>query len=289
MYQGILGHGGRRYAWWAAFLIVTSFAVYWTQAASEPPSGGTWQGYGLGGLGVLLILWLSWLGIRKRSYRRASGTLRGWVSAHVYLGLTLPVIATLHCAFQFGLNIHTLAYALMMAVILSGAYGLFVYLRFPNRLVANREDQSRDDLLAELDSLDQTALDAAGQCDDGVYGAVCSALEMSTVGGSFMDQLLARDRSRARLPERGLVDNAQQRAVIDHLVERIPDTSRGGEAENLRALLRVFGRRAELLKRLRRELSLELRLKLWLVFHVPLTFALLAALIAHVVAVFFYW
>jgi hypothetical protein len=28
---------------------------------------------------------------------------------------------------------------------------------------------------------------------------------------------------------------------------------------------------------------------LWLYFHVPLSFSLLAALIAHIVAVFFYW
>ena len=30
-------------------------------------------------------------------------------------------------------------------------------------------------------------------------------------------------------------------------------------------------------------------LDIWLYFHVPLSFALLAALIAHIVSVFFYW
>jgi hypothetical protein len=30
-------------------------------------------------------------------------------------------------------------------------------------------------------------------------------------------------------------------------------------------------------------------LEIWLYLHVPLTFALIAALVAHIVSVFFYW
>ena len=39
----------------------------------------------------------------------------------------------------------------------------------------------------------------------------------------------------------------------------------------------------------RRDLRHKATLDLWLYFHVPLAFMLLAALIAHVVAVFIYW
>ena len=192
MYTGILKHGGRRYLWWALILTAISTLVYLSQDASQPPSGGTWQGYGLGGLGVLLILWLAWLGIRKRSYKRNSGTIRGWVSAHVYLGLTLPVIATLHCAFQFGANIHTLAYVLMMIVIISGGYGLYVYLRFPRVQVGNRENQSQDERLAEIDELDQKALEAAAHCDDSVYGVVATAID------NMADAIVSRATQRAK-------------------------------------------------------------------------------------------
>lgn len=81
------------------------------------------HGYTLGTLGALIILVLLWLGVRKRQYLDAQGSLIGWLSAHVYLGLGLAVIVTLHSGFQLGWNVHSLAYVLMLAVIASGLYG----------------------------------------------------------------------------------------------------------------------------------------------------------------------
>ena len=54
----------------------------------------------------------------------------------------------------------------------------------------------------------------------------------------------------------------------------------------------VFGlllRKQQLLERARRDLRHKAVLDLWLYFHVPLAFMLLAALVAHVVVVFLYW
>lgn len=299
MYVGILKYAGRRYLWWALLLVAVSLALYFSQSQNLPRSGGSWQGYALGVAGALLIIWLAWLGLRKRRYRSNRGTLLGWASAHVYLGLALLVVATLHTAFQFGWNIHTLAYALMVAVILSGLCGLVAYLRLPAALVGNRGNQSTPERLAELDEIDQQAQGIAARCDDATYALVHSALERTALSHSFSDQLRARDRSRVlrpadegsgrRKPKEHWIDNPDQRVVIDYLTRRIPDTSKRGEAERLRELLYVFGRRAEILQRLRRETAIQLRLKLWLCFHIPLTIALLVALAAHIVAVFFYW
>lgn len=276
--------------------MAASVAVYLSQDPGLPRNGGSWQGYTLGGVGAALILWLAWLGIRKRSYRSHRGSLEGWASAHVYLGLTLPIVATLHCAFQFGTNIHTLAYVLLAGVVLSGLYGLYSYLRFPGLLVRNRGNQSPDQRFDELDRIDREALETASRCDEDVHAMVNSALERTALGRGFRDQLVARDRSRVLLPDTGkhggrtaVRRNDNQQAVIDYLVRKIPDTSKQGEAERLRHLLYVFGRRAEILQRIRRELSLQLRLKLWLCFHIPLTVGLLVALSAHVLSVFFYW
>ena len=63
------------------------------------------------------------LGVRKRRYRSGTGSLQGWTSAHVYIGTSLLVIVTLHTAFEFGWNVHTAAYALMVLVIDSGFIG----------------------------------------------------------------------------------------------------------------------------------------------------------------------
>jgi len=40
---------------------------------------------------------------------------------------------------------------------------------------------------------------------------------------------------------------------------------------------------------MRRDVQLKAMLEIWLYFHVPLSFALLAALAGHVISVFYYW
>ena len=54
-------------------------------------------------------------------------------------------------------------------------------------------------------------------------------------------------------------------------------------------LLTEMTRKRGLTDRIRNDLRYRALLQLWLYFHVPLSFALLAALIAHVVSVFYYW
>ena len=63
-----------------------------------------------------------------------------------------------------------------------------------------------------------------------------------------------------------------------------------GEAAKLdKDVYALMLRKNELLARARRHLRHQALLDLWLYVHVPLAFALLAALTAHVVSVFIYW
>ncbi|MBT8443615.1 MAG: hypothetical protein KJO13_02645, partial [Gammaproteobacteria bacterium] len=113
IHESILRHRKGRFLWWAVLLVALSAVLYTTQGGSQPPNGGTWQGYVLGTLGALLIVWLAMLGVRKRQYSSTVGTVPGWTSAHVYLGTALLVVATLHSAGQLGWNVHSLSYVLM--------------------------------------------------------------------------------------------------------------------------------------------------------------------------------
>src|SRR5581483_10973239 len=89
MHDSILTYGRSRYLWISVALLVASVVAYVMHDPGGPPNGGTWLGYTLGTISALLIVWLMLFGIRKRKYLHNIGTLRGWLSAHIFLGTTL--------------------------------------------------------------------------------------------------------------------------------------------------------------------------------------------------------
>ena len=296
IHHSLLHYRGNRYLWWGLALVALSVALYSTQTGLGRRNGGTWQGYTLGTLGALLIVWLALYGIRKRAYSSRLGSVQGWASAHVYLGIALTVVATLHCAFNFGWNIHTLAYALMIAVILSGFIGLYVYLNNPGVIADNRAGGSRAALFAELYKLDAQARDLAARCNPAVGLAVKSSIERTVLGGSVLRQLTGYDDSRLMVtqettPDAGarLVANTDQQAAIDFVSNRLPRTDKRAEAAVLQSLVTVLCRRQMILRRVRRDIRLTGWLRLWLYVHVPLSIALLGALSAHILVTFVYW
>jgi hypothetical protein len=289
IHRNLLLFRGARYLWWSLVLLIVSTVLYETQGAVQPPNGGTWQGYVLGTIGALLIVWLTFLGIRKRSYTSTLGSLQGWTSAHVYLGTALLIIATLHSGFQVGWNLHTLAYVLMIIVIASGFFGLFSYLNHPVLISKNREGGGRAELFAELFELDRQSRSLAQKCAPEVGLAVGSSIERTTLGGGVYAQLFSGDNSFFVKGAGAPVRNTDQQAVIDFVAERLPRAQKGIEAANLQQLIVLLCRRQAVLRRIRRDIRLRGWLKIWLYFHIPVTFALLVALAVHIVSTFVYW
>ena len=294
IHQNVLRYRKARYAWWALVLSVDSAALYLTQGGNRRPGGGTWQGYVLGTVGALLIVWLSLLGVRKRRFNSQSGSLQGWTSAHIWLGLALLLVATLHCAGLFGWNVHTLAYALMCIVIVSGIVGLYAYLSTPRQLSLNSGGAPRAAMFEELFGLDRQSRDLARLCDPVVNQAIRSSIERTSIGGGVLRQLLAIDRSlfvASAEVSAGvrLAGNFDQQAVMDFVAKRVPQAAKRAETANLQALLVVLSRRQAVLRRIRRDIQLQGLLRLWLYVHVPLTVALLGALVVHIVTTFMYW
>jgi hypothetical protein len=294
IHQGLLLYRSARYLWWAVLLSVAAVALYLTPTGLSARSGNTWQGYVLGSVGLALILWLTLLGIRKRSYSSTLGTVQGWASAHVYLGVALIVVATLHCAFQFGWNVHTLAYVLMCAVIGSGILGVGLYLAAPGQVCENRSGGTRAGLFGELFDLDARVRELADGCNPAAALAAKSSIERTAIGGGLLAQLTGSDGSRMLLARSGgagtqLASNTDQQEVIDYIASYLPRAEKRSEAAVLQELVTVLCRRQMILRRIRRDIRLYGWLKVWLYLHVPLTIALITALVVHAVITFMYW
>jgi hypothetical protein len=273
-HEGFLRHASFRWLKVAVAVSLVALVGYFAADAEPRPNGGTWYGYTLGTIGALLIVWLTMLGVRKRAMSRGAWSLKAWTSAHVYLGLALTVIATLHTGFQFGWNVHTLAYALMMLVILSGIFGISAYATLPQQLSVNRGELTQGQMLDALRAIDRQLHEAAQPLDRHYADLVLAALEQDPFAGGFAARLSGRYRHCAT------------QAAIDGFNRASLAEARDPTIQRIESLLQ---RRSSHLDRMRRHMRIRGLLEVWLYIHVPVTFALLAALTAHIISVFYYW
>lgn len=271
-HEGFLRYAGFRWAKISGglcLLIITSYALI---DVTPRHNGGSWYGYTLGTIGAVLILWLTALGYRKRKMTSNHWSLKAWTSAHVYLGLSLIVIGTWHTGFQLGWNVHTLAWALMMLVILSGLYGVIVYATLPQALSNNRDEMTQMQMLEAIRAFDRQLHSAAQPLTPEDTAPVLAALDEDPFAGGVRARLSGRYRNCATA--------AAHRAL---------SASRSSEAEVREKVIGLLSQKQAALARLRKHLRIRALLEIWLYVHVPLTFALIAALSAHVISVFFYW
>jgi len=298
MHQSILSYRRSRYLWWCSTMCIAAIVAYWMHEPAMPPNGSTWLGYTLGTVGAVLILWLMWFGIRKRSYRSRMGTVHGWLSAHIYLGLGLITVVTLHTGFQFGWNLHTLTYVLMMLVIASGMVGVYCYLHFPKVLTDESNESTVDSLIRQIQEIDRQALILSSEIDPQTHDKVIKSIRRSAIGGNAWQLLFASGRTRPveglslspELTKKGAPEDTYMGGnTMMFMASNIASggLDKGDATRRLSDLL--IGQKTILVKQLRRNLQIQAFMDIWLYFHVPLSFALLAALTAHIVSVFFYW
>jgi hypothetical protein len=263
-----LKHKGFRWLWIALLLSGVTIAGYLLIDQEPRPNGGTWYGYTLGTIGFGLIVWLSLLGVRKRKITTGAWSLKAWTSAHVYLGLSLVVVGTLHTGFQIGWNVHTLAYVLMLLVIATGIWGVVAYATLPQSLSANRREMTRAQMLDALTAIDRQLESAAQPLARAEADLVIAALEQDVFYGGALARLTASYPGCATARAlRGMGSDSEAEARVCALLEK-----RREQLAQIRGALRIWA-----------------LLEIWLFVHIPLTIALIAALVAHVVSVFYYW
>lgn len=278
-HQSFLAYRQFRYLKLAGLICAIGLAIYVADVPYGTRYGGSWAGYTLGTAGALLILWLTWFGYRKRTYTVNAGDLAARLSAHVYLGgIALIVVATLHTGFHFGWNVHTLAYALMCLVIASGVFGVVSYARYPRLMTENRHSMTMIEILGRIATLNEELLHLGitSRLDDRTAGLIRGAVESTEIGGSFLRQLSGR------------YPNCATAAALAGTEHGTADAAPEMQA-TMRQVRILLYQKAGLLARARRDVAYKAMMDVWLYVHVPLSFALLAVLLAHVLSVFFLW
>lgn len=266
---------GYRWLWANALLTLALIVWYWVDDPLGVPNGGTVYGYTVGGIAAAGIFYLMWYGVRKRSYHAQHTTLKGTLAAHTWLGIALAIIVPLHCGFQFGWNVHTLAYVLMMIVVVSGIWGALYYATLASQVQSHRGGGTVKDLVQQIHITEQNLDALIAQKSDRLV-AVKRFVDEQLGGPDFTPKFWSTVLSKP-------IPNFEPTRVAE-LLAPLPDA----EAVDGLALVQGANRKRELINRVRHEVQTLTKLRVWLYIHLPISCALLVALLIHIFVVFFY-
>lgn len=269
--ENFISYRGYRWLIITLLAVVLCSAIYLIDDPMGGRNGGTVVGYTFGTVATLGVIWLMLYGARKRSYHSSLGSVQGWLSAHVWIGLGLLVLVPLHAGFSFGWNVHTLAFLLMVATIVSGMWGVLNYATLASRIESHRGGVTSTQILEQLQTL---SADIRALCKEKSDEFVALAHKFNP---AFSVNLLTLLR-KARLAH---VD--QRLAAVE--ISKLPEP----EHDDALRLFGLIDQKCDLTNGLMEESRIKALLRIWLFIHVPASVALCVALPIHIVSVFFFW
>lgn len=97
------------------------------------PSGSLGHGLGIVGSLMMLIGVSSYMIRKRKKSMMRTGKLKHWLEFHMFLCTLGPILVLFHTAFKFG-GIVAISFWSMVAVVLSGVIGRFIYNQIPRSI-----------------------------------------------------------------------------------------------------------------------------------------------------------
>ncbi|HEX5167865.1 MAG TPA: hypothetical protein VFW11_01730 [Cyclobacteriaceae bacterium] len=223
------------------------------------PSGAF--GHGLGIVGTLMILFGVFFYIARKRYNFLGRLIRlkHLLEFHIFLCVLGPILILFHTAFKFG-GIVSIAFWSMVAVVLSGVIGRFVYIQIP-RTIEGRE-LTLNEVKGLKENLSKQLQGRVGGIDDDMVRMILSFTSGSAVSGSFLSRYFRTRKSistiQRRLKQKKI--GSRQRKYVIRLVKE--ELSLSGKIRRLQTMQKLF--------------------KYWHVAHLPFALIMLIILIIHV-------
>lgn len=255
------------------FLCYWGYSYYFTSIEERPfhpdhrmlkPSGIA--GHGLGIIGTLLILIgvFSYIGRKKKKFLPRFGALKYWLEFHIFLCSVGPLLILFHTAFKFG-GIVSISFWSMVAVVLSGVIGRFIYIQIPRTIQG--QELSLTEIRDLKDNLSQ-GLRSKYNFDEPTF-----------------NQLIATTGRRLEHSEKSLWRRIQKRLAYNREIKK--------EVKALLRQAKLTGKdKRGVMKLVRNEMSLNAKIarlqtmqtlfKYWHVAHLPFALIMLVIMVIHV-------
>ena len=292
----------RGWAAGSAVFLVAAGAGYWVYAerASHGPKGDTWIGLGYGVVGTLMIAYAAFLGARKRMLLLRIGALTWWMRGHLWIGaLSVPVVL-FHGAFQFGGTLTTVLMVLLITAVASGVLGAALQHFMPTLMTGSLDDETTYEQIdrAYRELRVEAYARVAARC-----GRIAGAEQERDEAVALLGKAPAE--KRADPPPTGLdvLQDVYRRQVMPFLrrprlrgspLSRVMratflfDTIRVELDPALHETLDDLAGICEEARQKARQAQLHRWLHAWLLFHVPVSIALLVLIPVHAFMALYY-
>lgn len=255
------------------FLAYWGFSYYQTDITERPfhddhtlmkPSGPI--GHGLGIIGTLMILIgvFSYIGRKKKKFLPRVGALKHWLEFHIFLCSVGPILILFHTAFKFG-GIVSISFWSMVAVVLSGVIGRFIYIQIP-RTIQGRE-LSRVEIQSMKDDLSEKL-----KAQYGIEETVYNQLRGATVVQLPDRELGLWERIREQRKE-----SAQARKRVHEVLQQASLTK-----HDKRGIMKLVNHEMRITGRINRLQTMQQLFKYWHVAHLPFALVMLVIMVIHV-------
>jgi hypothetical protein len=219
-------------------------------------------GHGLGIIGSLMIVIGVFTYMIRKRFRRFSriGVLKYWLEFHIFLCTLGPVLILFHTTFKFG-GIVAISFWSMVAVVLSGIIGRFIYIQIPRTI------EGRTMSLHELDDISiemNKQLRSTISIDERIYEMLDNS-DYSSSGKKV-----------------GLVGTSiQQKKAITILKKEMK--LQNFSKDKIKEVLTLFKNQIKLKNRIDRLVMMQNLLKYWHVAHLPFALVMLIIMIIHII------
>lgn len=255
-------------------LLYWGYSYYHTSIEERPfhddhmmlkPSGPI--GHGLGILGTLLILIgvFTYIGRKKNKFLPGVGALKYWLEFHIFLCSVGPLLILFHTAFKFG-GIVSVSFWSMVAVVLSGVIGRFIYIQIP-RTIQGRE-LSLSEIKEMKNELNQELKHKYG-LEDEVYQKLLEITGRTEIiaGVELVDQ-----------PKSFQYKKKVIRAAVNNIIHQS-----GLSGRDKKGIIKLFRNEMKINARIRRLHLMQTLFKHWHVAHLPFALIMLVIMVIHVI------
>jgi hypothetical protein len=220
------------------------------------PSGP--MGHGLGILGTLLILIgvFSYIGRKKKKFLPRVG---------IFLCSVGPLLILFHTAFKFG-GIVSISFWSMVAVVLSGIIGRFIYIQIPRTI------QGRELSLVEIKDMKDNmshGLKTKYGLEDTIYETLLEATQRKFEFGD--DGFISRIFKRIKY-------NKEVKTGVQMILKQTDLT-----AKDKKGVMKLVNYEMTMNARINRLQTMQTLFKYWHVAHLPFALIMLVIMVIHVV------